>query len=302
MYYVYKLIDPRTKQPFYVGKGTGSRKTDHFAEAKRSPDKWTNRKKCEYIRALWDRGLKSVVELEAQHLTEEAALELELLLIEKYGRLCNGSGILTNIQAHNSPTGERQGVAIAAYTITGAIVKSFPSLVAAAQHYGIHKSTICAALNKRGFSAAGMRWFHVDEPFTYLPNPKDIGTQVDQYDLDGNFIATYNKVNMAAKTFNIGFTSIVDCCAGRNTTAGGFQWAYHGELPIVPVTETSRTFNLDRELVAYDAQGKEVGTFVSIKEAVVATSANSTGISDCNAGRKKTSGGLAWKWRQKEGG
>ena len=32
-YYVYVLVDPRTKQVFYVGKGKGNRVFDHEREA-----------------------------------------------------------------------------------------------------------------------------------------------------------------------------------------------------------------------------------------------------------------------------
>ncbi len=298
MYYVYKLIDPRTKAPFYIGKGMGSRATSHFIEARRSPDKWTNRKKCEHIRSLWDRGLDVLIELEGQNMSEADALTLEMQLIEQHGRLCNGSGILTNIHAHNSPRAIT-GVPIVAYTITGAIVGSFPSLTAAAQHYNIHKSTICSALNKRSYSAGGVRWFHADEPFAFVP-PR-MHTVVDQYNYDGACVATYQTVNAAAEVIGIGYTQIVDCCAGRQATAGGFQWAYHGERPIKPVTATIRELGENRELVAYDKQGNVVGVFSSIKEAVASTPANATGISDCHAGRKKTSGGLFWTWRRKDG-
>lgn len=299
MYYVYKLIDPRTKRPFYIGKGKGSRKTDHFTEARRAPDKWTNVKKCKHIRSLWDRGLAPDVVVEAQHLSEQEALDLELELIELYGRLCNGTGILTNVHIHNSKSAAR-GVPVVAYTITGAVIESFPTLTAAAVRYGIHKSTICAALNKRTFSAGGVRWFHPSDEFNYVAPPAHV--MVDQFDYSGVLRNTFPSITSASDAIGVSYTLVVDCCNGRQASAGGYQWAYHGERPILPVTQGMERCRLHRELVAYDKAGTKVGVYSTIKEAVLHTQANATGISDCTAGRKKSSGGLCWKWVQKEGG
>lgn len=294
-YYVYQLIDPRTKNPFYVGKGKINRWADHSIEARRSPDKWSNRKKCQYIRNLWEVGLEPQVAIDSEHAMEQSALERELELITQYGRLHDGSGILTNQHIHNSPS-SKPTVPVTAYTQTGAIVGSYPSLTQAAKAHGIHKSTICAALNKRIHSAAGFRWFHSSEEFTFAPSPS--GVSVDQYDYNGNHIATYSSIKDAAQAVGVSYTAITDAHAGRTSSAGGYQWALRGELPRVCVTERMRAVSSQRELVAYDVEtGVEVGVYQTIKEAVTATAANPSGISDCAAGRKKSSGGLRWGWR-----
>ena len=41
-YYVYKLIDPRNNQPFYIGKGEGLRTSIHLYEAHKPRHEWYN--------------------------------------------------------------------------------------------------------------------------------------------------------------------------------------------------------------------------------------------------------------------
>jgi hypothetical protein len=55
-WYVYALIDPRTGEPFYIGKGRGRRMYQHAAAARRGDD--IGHPKVERIRAITAAGLK----------------------------------------------------------------------------------------------------------------------------------------------------------------------------------------------------------------------------------------------------
>jgi hypothetical protein len=52
-WYVYHLVDPRTGEAFYVGKGTGSRVRAHEVEAHQG----VRSAKCNRIRDIWRSGL-----------------------------------------------------------------------------------------------------------------------------------------------------------------------------------------------------------------------------------------------------
>jgi hypothetical protein len=105
---------------------------------------------------------------------------------------------------------------------------------------------------------------------------------------------TFNTVAEAAKTINVTFTSIVDCCAGRHETAGGYRWSYVGEQ--LPHLKRVPEWYMKKWYEAIDADNNIVGTFATLKEAAAITSAHSSGIIDCCAGRKKTAGGLKWRY------
>ncbi len=78
-YYVYALIDPRDKKPFYVGKGKENRVFDHLECALESP---TVSDKYEKIREIVSSGF-SINHVIIKHgLTEKAAFQVESSLID----------------------------------------------------------------------------------------------------------------------------------------------------------------------------------------------------------------------------
>lgn len=77
--YVYMLIDPRSNQPFYVGKGRGNRCRFHLDEAKY----YTKRKslKLNKIRKLFLLGMEPTIVKVEENVTDAQAIDLEVLLI-----------------------------------------------------------------------------------------------------------------------------------------------------------------------------------------------------------------------------
>lgn len=97
--YVYMLLDPRTKQPFYIGKGRANNRVfDHLACALTDLDQSTL--KYDKIRALQTGG-HAIQHVIVRHgLTDKEAFELEAALIDS---LSYCGLMLTNEQGgHNS--------------------------------------------------------------------------------------------------------------------------------------------------------------------------------------------------------
>lgn len=88
-FYVYLYEDPRTNTPRYVGKGCGNRAKQHTYDI--VTNKWLNT----MIRQCKDEGIEvhpTIFKCES----EEAAFELEIKLIAKYGRRDKNEGPLFN--------------------------------------------------------------------------------------------------------------------------------------------------------------------------------------------------------------
>lgn len=77
-YYVYLYVDPRTSQPFYVGKGTGNRVFSHLSDKSESP-------KVAAIAEITAAGEKPRIELLAFGLDEKTAFKLEAAAIDLIG-------------------------------------------------------------------------------------------------------------------------------------------------------------------------------------------------------------------------
>lgn len=91
-YYVYSIKDPREKPArlFYIGKGTGSRSTDHLK-------KIDNTRKGQFIQNILDSGHTPIISTLVKNLTEEQALNIELELISSMGTIDNGGSLYNSV-------------------------------------------------------------------------------------------------------------------------------------------------------------------------------------------------------------
>ena len=90
-FYVYQLRLETTEQPFYIGKGSGRRKSDHFRQSSLRAETHKNR----VIRKAMREGVQVLCDILHENLTEKEAFSKEVELIAFYGRH-NLGGCLTN--------------------------------------------------------------------------------------------------------------------------------------------------------------------------------------------------------------
>ena len=96
-HYVYRLIDPRNGETFYVGKGTGNRVFAHAHDALTANDSTgedddEQSQKLKRIREIMGAGLEVGTVIHRHGMDENTAYEVEAALIDAYPGLTNAQG------------------------------------------------------------------------------------------------------------------------------------------------------------------------------------------------------------------
>lgn len=148
-YYVYALKDPRSSpaKPFYIGKGTGSRAYDHLV----IPDRT---RKYARIQEIIYSGVRPLVDILVEDLTESQAFRLEAELIAAFGTEETG-GLLTNSVVPAAVGGrQREGVIVPQGAVERAqlgleLMKNAIFEIARANPQGITNADAASALGLR---------------------------------------------------------------------------------------------------------------------------------------------------------
>ncbi len=90
-YYVYRLIDPRNGETFYVGKGKGNRVFQH-AKGKFDENKAGSSQKLTKVRDIQNSSLDVQHVIHRHGMDEKTAYEVEAALIEAYPSVSNDAG------------------------------------------------------------------------------------------------------------------------------------------------------------------------------------------------------------------
>jgi len=294
-YYVYKLIDPRNNQPFYIGKGEGLRAKSHIYEAHKPRNEWYNENKNQTILDIENEGKSVIIKKVKENLLEQEAYDLEISLIKKYGKTINGSGILTNI-SDGGLGGNPEGLNVWCFSMEGDFIAEYKSIPEAEIASGVHRNTIHNNLYGNTTTAGNYRWCYKNGKLLEI---KSNNKPIIQCDLDGNEIKEYPSVIEAHKKTGIRKNGISEAASiltgSRRSTAGGFRWKYKGQ-ELKSISKKSKRISLPRILECIK-DGKVIKTFPSLKDASEKTGARINCICDCISGNIQSAGGFNWNWK-----
>lgn len=224
VFYVYFLLDPRTSQPFYVGKGRDNRMHYHEAAV------LGNRKDAKLphhdrIRELHSLGLAPVNLKVLVDVSEKEALLVEKNLIEHYGRVINGSGILLN----KSP-GTENGSGISPkpvdqFSLEGEFIRTWESAKEASIGVpGANQSYITQVCKGKRISAGNFLWAYKGN--SPRPNVRERQRGVEQFTKEGVSLGVFASMRLAQDASGVPMRQIGECCRGRLKTSGGYVWRY----------------------------------------------------------------------------
>ena len=134
---------------------------------------------------------------------------------------------------------------------------------------------------------------------------EDNKKKVNQYDMDGNLIKTWNGISDACKEYGISKSNVYAVCLRKRTSsgarilsAGGYQWRYADDCDdITPYKRQERSVeNIKKAVARIDDNGNILQTFDSAVECAKYFGINSCGVSAVCRGLYATTYGYKFKY------
>lgn len=233
-------------------------------------------------------------------------------------RMLNDENYLKRLRLFN----ESRKKAVNQYDLEGNLVHTYDSAASAEKETGIFQENIrnvCARRkNKTGICrlAGGYQWrFSNDcddiqkyiptKPKTYHGGDNVNAIKINQYNINGEYIKTWDSISEAAKKYVVSVKSISNALnENKHTNIRNFQWRRYNEYSecknIEPWIRTKDFSYCMKKVRQYDADGNLIDTYDSVTNASRATGINISGISNCCRGILKTSGGFIFEFEDVE--
>ena len=160
-HYVYLYQSPEDGAPIYVGKGWGDRAWSHVEIAARNPEQHRNKYFARTLAKWLREGHKIEPQIVQVFETHEAALQLEIELIRKYGRHNIKTGTLLNLTDGGEGTAGR-GLQI---EVDGV---NYPTIREACLKYGQDEAALRNRINVHGYTVG--QAFGIEPPPAYPPS------------------------------------------------------------------------------------------------------------------------------------
>lgn len=169
-------------------------------------------------------------------LTKQEAFEKEVELIAKYKSNEDEFGF--NVyDGGNDSVWTKNSQPVFQYDADGNFIARYKSCNEAAKELSIAVANISSCCHKENnqVSAKGFLFiYEKDVTDKEIQNMIDrynhkfnYSRNVDQYDLEGNFIKSFNSAKIASEEIGVSVGSISDCCRGDCMTCKGYIFIYH---------------------------------------------------------------------------
>lgn len=150
------------------------------------------------------------------------------------------------------------------FTLNGKLLKKWDSISEASLYVtnGRSTSALYSVLRGESSQAYGYMWSYSNKcDEKYKSRTDKFGKRVNQYDLNFNYIKTFNSMADAAKSIGCNYyQSISACCNGKVYQSYGYMWRYVGENdnnPNLYYEKMGYMYPIDM----YDLSGNYIKTF-----------------------------------------
>lgn len=200
--------------------------------------------------------------------------------------------------------GGRLGYHIFQFDFSGNFISEYTSIRSASERTGIDHASISRALIGKKQSAGNFLWtFSKDvnirsmveklSNLNYSNGTKDDWI-IDVYDLNGNFIDTFNNSAEASEYFNIPRGSISKCIRGIIYTSHNLQFVKHGEQP----SKSCKKSHAARPTLQYSMDGNLIARYNSATEIKKILGFDNSSISKCCNGKVESAYGYIWRYEE----
>lgn len=133
-------------------------------------------------------------------------------------------GFIWAYEKDKPKTYKSQRIPVSQFTASGEYISTYSYIKEAYEKTLISESNIRSCCDGRSNFAGGFIWCYAKEK----PNLDVIkkNKPINQYDLDGNYIATYSGTYEVTKLFKFSGSHISNCCNGKRKTSNGFIWKF----------------------------------------------------------------------------
>ena len=254
---------------------------------------------------LWQQGYSIKQIKDKTHLSHNT--------IEKYLKLKT-----TSYNTEESLKRREQGFtrynvkSILQYTMKGEYVETYPSIADAARTLKISYNNIKQVVNNNAITIHNYIFIFNDQnkdknlKLKLTQINKEISSRkhnltnakIQQYDINGNFIKTFNSINEAAEEVKRKPLTIRDGCYHKKLVAG-FQWKFESDDKII--TPYNKTPPNAKYIAQYSQEGELINIFRSGVEAGIALNIKKpTHIYNCCSGTRNKAYNYVWKYSTQE--
>lgn len=124
------------------------------------------------------------------------------------------------------------------------------------------------------------------------------GRAVEYYDINGNYLNTFNSAHQAEMYTGINYSSICACCREEIKHTKGFQWKYVDSDKVINNISKDRIIIAERKVYQYDLQGNLIKIYNTLKEASEQTNISKSLICNVCGFKGNTAGGYVWRYEE----